>query len=877
MKNIFRLTAVVGVLAVWVLAVACSDGATPVIPELQCSLPQPTAGLMAKKVGEADEAAVKGKITIASGEGVVILWDVQGLSGGEIVSNPPEVIGQPEQLIVVEEEKEIVNADGVKEKQKVKTAKGSKEFTVLKENVEFTLKAINTDKDLPCENVTSSVSVEVTPETAKPEVKKFEATPTQLNAGESSKLCWEVTPESAAVTIVDDAGNALVPSAPPEVDPTGTTENPPATPEVPTSGQLSASAVAKALIAEGESVPETGFKAIDCVHVRPEKDTTYTLTARANDATVTEEASVTMVSVEFKIVSFAANSVEGSLTLDAEGDVKLTWEVTPSEGVLVSIDNGVGEDLPANGDATVKVSDNTIYTLSASRNGVVLARQVTVNVNRIVVAQGLNIQLTASGTSVFAGEPVALSWQVTGADGSVATLAEGSVVTLVGPDGSVPVSGGGAEIKPMVSGAYSIDVATGGGIYKSNVVNISVRSWSVQNATGKWIGIGTFEDSQTVLYGKESFFDKSDPASGDIQAGRIVGTTYGDITIAFGKLFRKMYVIKNKVEEILADYGSFVINTFASDPENKRIYAGTVGGVLYSDDNGDNWKILDAFILFDGEKERVSCKGSKQVNSSDLNTFDNLIQICDLIVERSTGKDRLVAATDNGVYYVDDVQGHIDNRKDSAYCWQGVPDNKCSKTNELSGVVVHSLVAYGERMYAGTAKGVWVSDNRGESWAEFNGGDVSGSQEVYALAVDGENKKIYASGPDGLFAGTLGGTADWKQSASLTDSGTVYSVALDPTQSGTVYIGTDSGVYVSRSFGENWANVSDTMGGAKKVLEVAVGKNNSKVGIYAATEKGAYSSIETSSVIAKTEPVPAQPVEPASPESAINVMRSLTK
>jgi hypothetical protein len=279
-----------------------------------------------------------------------------------------------------------------------------------------------------------------------------------------------------------------------------------------------------------------------------------------------------------------------------------------------------------------------------------------------------------------------------------------------------------------------------------------------------------------------------------------------------------------------------------------------------------------------GESERPSCKGSIQ-KGNPANTFVNMNQFCDIIVDSSDGGERVIAASDNGVFYLDDVDNFAKNKGKDGKCWQGMSDVKCSTPNELSGVVVHALASYGGRIYAGTAKGVYVSDNRGESWAEFNGSDISSSQAVYALAVDGENKRLYASGPDGLFITALSDTADWKKAANLTDSGNVYSIALDPTQNGTVYIGTASGVYVSRSFGENWANVSDTMGGAKKVFEVAVGKNGSKVGIYAATEKGAYSSIEESFSITKIEPVipPVQPVEPAAPAEAINVLKTLAK
>ncbi|MBI2341954.1 MAG: hypothetical protein HYU98_04395, partial [Deltaproteobacteria bacterium] len=226
---------------------------------------------------------------------------------------------------------------------------------------------------------------------------------------------------------------------------------------------------------------------------------------------------------------------------------------------------------------------------------------------------------------------------------------------------------------------------------------------------------------------------------------------------------------------------------------------------------------------------------------------------------------RVIIATDLGVHYTDEASEFVSGKS----CWQGVPKVKCSKENELSWIPVHSLTSFGGRIYAGTATGVWVSDNRGESWSDFSGGDVSSSQAVYALAVDSENKKLYSAGPGGTFAAELGGGADWKKLGEVTDGGAIYSLAVDPASSGTVYAGAEAGIFVSRDFGGSWKNVSESMGSTPAIYGLAVGKSGASVGVYAATSGGMFSSVATAvkplvtTAATPTEAPPQPATEPA--------------
>lgn len=762
MKNIFRLTSFVGVLVVFALAAACSDGGALKLPEP----PAPAAPIVTAEAvvpgGTPDQSvsldtstdANSASLKVVSGTGVEIRWDIKGVVSGQLASNP-DVLG---------------GAVPIEVDAATHAAVGSRFVPALTSDTTFTITAVNqegTGEDAPKTEVEVTIQVNVVP--------------------------------AAATT-----GGEEETSGP--VEPT--------------------------------------------------------------------------VPVEFKIASFTANGVDGSMTLDAAGNVKLAWEVVPSDKATVSIDNGVGEDLPAKGEAVVSVGEDKIFTLKANYNDQTISRQVVVNVKRVVVVQQLDVQLSASVTSVFAGEPVVLGWKISSKDGSEAAL-DGATINLVGPEGTLPVSGNSTEVKSMVSGAYSIEVAVNGGIYKSNVVNISVRSWDAKKIGLLTRGIEVLNDGQTVLFGVTGDVEKKgkgNEKSYELKLGKMVGNElWEEIVLDMKKVFSPY--VEGVDVDIVAGFNNdslllqnpFTVGAFSVDETKdggNRVYIGGTGFVAYSTNGGLIWKALDVFPVMKKKiKELPTCKGDKHVSKAKTDDYmQNLNQICDLLVDTSTGVDRLVAAMDKGILYVTDVDKRIN---DKTNYWKVAEDMK--------DVVANSIVSYGGKLFAGTAKGIWVSENAAENWSAYNGGEISDSIGIYALAIDSANKKIYAGGPDGAYINDAGGTAEWKKAGDLTEAGTVYSIVVDPVQSGTIYAGTENGVYVSRNYGESWTNVSESMGSVSVVYGLAVSKKGANVGIYAATSNGAYSSIEPAFSTAKLEPVPVQPVEPAVPTSAINVIKSLAK
>ncbi|MEO8594966.1 MAG: OmpA family protein [Candidatus Solibacter sp.] len=168
----------------------------------------------------------------------------------------------------------------------------------------YTLSATSADG----KTVTSPITITVASGTI-PQVVVFVATPTTIDAGSSTKLCWQVT-GATAINIEPGVGSNL--------------------------------------------------NSNDCATVSPSVTTTYTLTA--TNASGQIQANVTVNVGAVKITSFTANPVTSTA---AGNPVVLSW-TTQNASSIVLIGSELGaQTLPANGSFTVNPITNSVYTLTA--------------------------------------------------------------------------------------------------------------------------------------------------------------------------------------------------------------------------------------------------------------------------------------------------------------------------------------------------------------------------------------------------------------------------------------------------------------------------------------------------------------------------------
>jgi len=158
--------------------------------------------------------------------------------------------------------------------------------------------------------VSAPVTVTVAAPTA-PQVVTFNATPSTINPGQSSQLCWQVT-NATTINISGGVGNNLA--------------------------------------------------ANSCTPVSPATTTTYTLTATSPGGSVQAAVTVTVGSVQ--ILQFSANPEFSPIQ---GGSVVLTWQTSNATSVsLVGGDmQSSPSGLPLNGSYTVNPNDNATYTLIA--------------------------------------------------------------------------------------------------------------------------------------------------------------------------------------------------------------------------------------------------------------------------------------------------------------------------------------------------------------------------------------------------------------------------------------------------------------------------------------------------------------------------------
>lgn len=113
-------------------------------------------------------------------------------------------------------------------------------------------------------------------------------------------------------------------------------------------------------------------------------------------------------------------------------------------------------------------------------------------------------------------------------------------------------------------------------------------------------------------------------------------------------------------------------------------------------------------------------------------------------------------------------------------------------------------------IYAGNLEGVFRSTNGGATWTRLQG---TGTGTVYALAVDPRNPAtvyaamlVYATSRYELFKSVDRGQT-WRRSSRGLDVETgvrLFSLAIDPVSSATLYAGTSRGVYKSTNAGRTW-------------------------------------------------------------------------
>lgn len=277
-------------------------------------------------------------------------------------------------------------------------------------------------------------------------IARFQAQPTNIRAGETATLIWQVE-NAESITIsglgsVQANGNSVV--SPAETtqyvltargrDGSSATETIVVTVERPEARILRFLATPTTLLAgevatlaweteNAETVEISGIGAVrpnGSTTVSPTQTTTYTITARDRfGRTVNTTATVQVTQPGLpRIIRFAATPTEILPTEQAS----LVWQVEGATEVTIT---GLGR-VESQGSSTVSPQQNTTYTITAKSP----AGEVSASVVVGVIAPVKILDFVADPPSVVQGQPVTLRWNTVNA----------TDVTITGV-GQVPASG----------------------------------------------------------------------------------------------------------------------------------------------------------------------------------------------------------------------------------------------------------------------------------------------------------------------------------------------------------------------------------------------------------------------------------------------------
>ncbi|HEY3128821.1 MAG TPA: hypothetical protein VGL91_05145 [Acidobacteriota bacterium] len=411
----------------------------------------------------------------------------------------------------------------------------------------------------------------------------------------------------------------------------------------------------------------------------------------------------------------------------------------------------------------------------------------------------------------------------------------------------VPMAPGGASVRSVAvapSDSNTIVVGTLDGVYLSrdagkswtlisgaekdlkNIQSVAVdpRDNSVIYA-GTWhLGAKTTDGGKSWKWIKEGMIDDSDlfsisihPTEFDLVYVSACSGVYKSIN--GGNLWVKL---RNGLTTEARRTHTVVI-----DPVNhNRVFAGTTLGLYLSEDAGSSWhRITTADLIIN--RMAINPQNNKEIylaaedagilkSTDGGKTFvpsnDGFIhrQISQVVVD-PTVKDRLYTA----VLY-DGTYGGFFISDDGGRNWKQSNSGIASEELDIYSILPSTN---DKTIYATTDGGIYVSKNRGESWAKLGSPRlaVQGKPKSAQITTPGkglrtkvfqlqfltpDERKLVAAALDGIYFGDLK-TGKWTRVMLPQYTGSVYFVHVER-DTNALFAGSDSGLFISRDGGTTW-------------------------------------------------------------------------
>jgi photosystem II stability/assembly factor-like uncharacterized protein len=259
--------------------------------------------------------------------------------------------------------------------------------------------------------------------------------------------------------------------------------------------------------------------------------------------------------------------------------------------------------------------------------------------------------------------------------------------------------------------------------------------------------------------------------------------------------------------EVTGPLGGDVRSLVVDPRDPQRLYFGTIDGQIYTTtDGGQTWSRLDAF------------------NRPGL-LIDNLI------IDPRDSKIIYAAAQRHK------ETGGFFKTTDGGATWR--------EAGQLKGVDIHSLTQSSKNpdlMLVGTSKGVWRSDDAGETWRQLDTSATPGLIDVESLAVDPRNTDVFYAGTWYLPYKSIDGGQTWKVTKTgIIDDSDIFAISIDARDSNHVIMSACSGIYETRNAGETWRKVNGIPSQSRRTRSIL--QNPARLDtIYAGTTEGFWMS-----------------------------------
>ena len=263
------------------------------------------------------------------------------------------------------------------------------------------------------------------------------------------------------------------------------------------------------------------------------------------------------------------------------------------------------------------------------------------------------------------------------------------------------------------------------------------------------------------------------------------------------------------------------LQTVAVSPDNADVvYTGSSNAVYKTTDGGKSWV------------EVLSFRGTgNSINSIAINPLNTKV---------------IYAGTQDGLF----------RSKNKGTNWKRI----FSGIGESRGSILHVAInpANPEVIFAGTEAGLFRTDSGGSDWSK--GRNLSSEAEVSFIAIDHSRPHIvYAATDRGLYKSTNSGI-DWNRVLETNipeDNGgentsnqveteeasairaKIRGIVIDPANTGTIYVGTSEGLFVTEDSGLTWETVSSSGLISRDIHHLVISPADPD-GVYAATSRGVF-------------------------------------